>query len=344
VTFSWIDNYFDDGDPLESYTDVDDGLVETSAGIKVVTQFSNIGVNSLKWLAAPTTNASDGKGFLRLEYINNFSLMTGATVSIHELVLEITSEWAPPSAEMTTLREQRDSIRQQIQNELTAERVLRIRNIAVADYQGSVLALAMQTHLSAGELTVQVNPHDFHEWFAIEDAYVENAPYWATSEGVERYNILRSRLSSLNLGVPLSDILVPELTASQAVLYLPIRPEAEKNALSLLPEYSEKDAYVQELVAEFREYRDDTFGPTPHASTLPSDVEISSPNALTGTLLGNADWETHWEPAQRKFQVLAHWADYVPTDGVDAQTVLSTTSKADEAVLRGVAEDTRYLG
>lgn len=341
VTYYWKKNWLDEDTDL-SYTAADEGLVETSPGIKVVSHFANYTLNTLKWLVPPVANSPNGTGTLNLKYQNHTDLLTGGQVTVEELKLEITSEWAPPNDEVTAFMEERDAISQQVQNELTAEGLLRLRDIAVADYPGKVLALAMHTHLSAGEPASQVNPHDFRAWFAIEDAYIENAPYWATPAAMERYTTLRARLSGLNPGIPLSDILVPELTASQAVLYLPIRPGAEEDALSLLSEYP--GDHIKETVKEFRKYREETFGPTEPAADLPKYQDISSPTVVTGTALGKADWETPWEPAQRKFQVLAQWADYVPTDGLDAQTVLSTTSKADEAVLRGVAEDAKYLG
>jgi hypothetical protein len=182
-----------------------------------------------------------------------------------------------------------------------------------------------------------VDPQSFHGWFAIEDAYVQNAPHWATTDGQSRYGILRSRLHGLNLGIPLSDVLVPELTASQAVLYLPIRPAAVEQALALLGDYSEGN--IEDIVSDFRAFRQANFGASAPASSLPGHEDIASPHPVTATPLGDAEWATAWEPMQRKFQVLAQWADYVPTDGVDAQTVLSVTSKADEAILRVFAEE-----
>jgi hypothetical protein len=189
VTYYWKDHWFDEDTDL-SYTAADNGLVETSPGIKVVSHFVNNTLNTLKWLVPLTANSPNGTGTLNLEYQNHTDLLTGGHVTVKALELEITSEWAPPNDEVTAFMEQRDAISRQVQNELTAERLLRLRDIAVADYPGKVLALAMHTHLLAGEPASQVSPHDFHAWFAIEDAYVENAPYWATPVGTERYTTL----------------------------------------------------------------------------------------------------------------------------------------------------------
>ncbi len=316
-----------------------EGLVTLEPGIDVPSPFPTSG-QDLSWVSPWGLETSSSTGWMQLDYLNYTTSEIQQTVV--ELQLEITSEWAPPSSELESFQQQREDLRTRIANELTAEKVLRLSEIAKADYLGEVVSRAMREHLGAGSLSIlenMANPHDFQAWFAIEDAYFESAPYWATWEGNHRYALLRERVSRLNLGLPLSQVLIPELTASQAVLYLPIRLGAEEDALSLLGKYW--PAQVDAMVKEFREYREQAFGPTAHASELPDWDAVSSPEPVEATPLGEPEWRTPWEPAQRKFQVLAQWADLVPTDGVDAQTVLSTTSKADEAVLRGIAESPR---
>lgn len=327
---SWID-----GGVTATYRAADDGVIETGPGVEVVNRYAHFG--ALRWKTLWDVNSPASKGLLEAEYERAGWIASGSLTSVETIDLNIISEWAPPSAATETYQQQRDEVRRDVADRLSEERVLEYRDIAVADYQGQVVARAMEDQLSAGLVSGGPTPLDFNAWFAVEDAYIESAPYWATAQGRDVYATLRSRLSKLDLGLPLSAILAPELTSAQAVLYLPIRQGAEEKALALLDEVS--PAAATEVVDEFRAYHRAEFGATAAAAQLPSAEQVASPTAVVGTTLGEAAWRAPWEQSQRNFQVLAQWAEYLPTDGVDAQTVLSPTSKADEALLRAIDQD-----
>lgn len=317
----WVDHKYELTD--ETATDIKPGFI-APAGL-----FSGLG-NKMSW-AMPaewlTGIAFDGNARLRLDYVHiEHFLNAGRLV---DLTFEVESEWRAPvdpiADDVAPL-----SVKPDEEEHPTFEELVALRDIAVRDFVPSVMDQAFRFHLSP--LTGSVPPSLLPEYFAIEEVQVDAGPYWADETTRQEHAALVSVLTALPFAFPVSDILVPQLVASEAVVYLPIRPGREREVLSLLTVFD--NAQVEAIASDIDEFRDTKFGATAAASELPSVEKLTNPQGIGGTPRTESSWKEPWEKPQRRFEVLAHWHELVPTDGADCETVLSKTSASDEAYLK----------
>lgn len=110
------------------------------------------------------------------------------------------------------------------------------------------------------------------------------------------------------------------INASWARIYLPIRPDAEAQAIRWLVErqlFGKGSAQLEKAIAvlerELADYRQTNFG-TPDESPL-----------MTGTMVGNC------QVISEQVKCLGFWDDVVPTDGTHLEVLQATTSAADDA-------------
>ncbi len=333
-------NYLSEG-TYETFTEDDETNVTINPGISVFGRYRTHHGNDLYWLPPWILQNPNGKSKLYVHYENVFGPITGVFLKTSSIKLEFISWWLPSNIDLDNYNNERKLRREELEANLTVEKLYHLRDIAMQDYLGEVLSLSIRQNLTLGQ-DQEINPHQFREWFAIEDAFVENAPYWSTDSGVYHYELLRQRIQNLPLPIASSDILIPELTSAQSVLYLPIRHGAEEQALALLPELSQSN--ISNMVDDFRDHHRQHFGLTAYASQLPSFEEIAGSEPPAATPLGEQNWKSPWEHPQRRFSVLAQWSDFVPTDGVDCETALGISSAADEAQLKALHQQANRSG
>ncbi len=288
----------------------------------------------LRWSTEPSLGSSTPKGTLEIGFSlrwEKFLIISEWRRTMESVTVKITATWLPLQDDVvayTTARAQRRSERLQA---LTAERISQIRDNAIKDYPGQVLAMAVANNLDSGEDLVHSR-----RIFDFENAIIESAPYWSSSSGLANHLSLESRLMNLPIALAVGSIITGELTSPQAIVYIPVFPDREGEALDLLPGVSvhERDRVVDDIT----NYRNANFIADP--TTLPSHEEVLSPKPVLGTSIEQDAWGTEWEKPQERFEVLAHWSLLTPTDGVHIETVLSDTVASDEHQTRMLEKQT----
>jgi len=236
--------------------------------------------------------------------------------------ISIETRWAPNSTDMAAYTLDRLNQRQQLIRDFDPADVEALRDVAVANFTGTVLAEAVAQNLSDGpELK------DVLQLFDMDGAFVETLPFWATQDGRARYSTLRVALDRLPKVVVASDILVDAITASAAVVYLPIREGLEAEGLALVSGLS--DAVTARLIDEIETVRAN--GLSSIARTWDTMDVVTGPAPVAATAAGAAAWATEWEQQAQGFRVLAQWSELVPTDGVHLEMMVSASTGADEA-------------
>jgi hypothetical protein len=202
--------------------------------------------------------------------------------------------------------------------------VVALAAAARADFPGAVLDVAIREHFPGLSLD---RMRTFARVFELDKMLVETVPYWGSREASEAHFQLKYLLERMPRRVPVDEVLTPEITGAQAVVYLPIRHGLEAEALSLLEELDA--AQRQALVADFDALRNTRFAVTrPLASLTSAAMDVPTPALATPA--GAAAWSHGWERNLRQFDVLAEWSDLTPTDGLHLETQLSATVVTDE--------------
>jgi hypothetical protein len=242
---------------------------------------------------------------------------------IRDIKVRVTSTWVPSAALTSADQTQREMRRMDLVRALEEGAAQRLRDSLQGSFQGGVIAQAVERHLVP---PVNFNLDFLRQVFDFEQAIVEVVPYWATETGRLNYRLAREKLEALPILLPVDELLPDEFTASQAVVYLPIREGAEQQALRFLPDIPADDSgWIQRQVDSFRSTH---FAPLPRTASTYADV--SSPRPPTATLSGATDWTSEWEKPVSKFMVLAEWAEHVPTDGLHCESRLSDSVVTDE--------------
>jgi hypothetical protein len=195
---------------------------------------------------------------------------------------------------------------------------------ARADYPGEVLDQAVRQTF-AGLSLEQMST--IGRIFDLEKVVIESVPFWGSKHASSIHYELKWLLERLPKRVVSNEVLTPQLTGSLATVYLPIRHGMEHEAIGLLSEFGRKAR--EDLIKDFNNMRDRRFG-LARSLTVSTATTISAPTLPTATPAGATSWQTNWEGAMKKFEVLAEWSELTPTDGVHVETQLSATTVTDE--------------
>jgi hypothetical protein len=250
-------------------------------------------------------------------------------LDVFDVEARIVSRWGPDDATALAYATARASERETLLGALRLERILELRDVAVGQYTGVVLSRAVESHFrTTAKLT------ELAEIFDVKDIFVRNTPQWATQKGRRIYRDLRARVERLPIVINAEDVLPDELTASEAVVFLPVREGREADALALLKQF--KADRARDVISDLESFRETSF---PRADADPmASSDVLSPVPVAGTPLGDATWGNPWEEPPREFLVLAQWSEAVPTDGLHLEMLLTDTTVADEARVATLAK------
>lgn len=242
--------------------------------------------------------------------------------AIHHIDAEVTSRWGPTDTDALAYAEAVAGEREQLQSQLSMERLLALRDIAVAQYEGTVLSRAVEHYFNNVSLLTEVA-----DIFDVGDLFIRSTPHWATKAGRARYRKLRYELDRLPILVTADDLLPVQLTSSKATIFLPVREGREADALRLLKQFPANQ--IDRIVGNLQQFRAATFPDVPRQAMTYD--QVMSPLPPSATLLGANAWANEWEQPAREFQVLGQWSEVLPTDGVHLEMLASDTLAADEA-------------
>ncbi len=279
----------------------------------------------VRWLATPQTGQSEAKGTVvvtfpfRKDY-GGYGLW-GNSTSVDQVWFRVEANWVPSQMELDSRASTIDRLREELTAACTEERVRQLRDIAISDYSGQTVAKAFAEKLDgAGDIASLRHIFDFNS------VKIESVPYWASGTGRTIYRSLEENLRSLPIPLSMSEILAPELTTPQAVVYVPVFAGHEADALDFLSGVTEPDK--RRLVSDLQAYRRQHF--VAALSSLPQYSDVLGPKPPIGTPAAAGEWANEWEKPQQKFDVLAHWQTFVPTDGVHVEARLSDSVATDE--------------
>lgn len=290
----------------------------------------------LFWPKKPALNITAGKADLAVRFgfrhhTNTIHNIDSRHVYISSVKVKVSAEWVPAQGDVDAYRVLADQTRRDLIQVCTEDRLMQIRDLAIADYPGQVIAAAVADHFTPLQETVHLR-----HILDFENAFVESAPYWSSDSGRANYLALERRLIALPIPLPIHALLSEELTAPQAVVYLPVFAGHELEALELLPGILPSSR--ETVAADISSRRAANFGIAP--SQLPTYEQVLSPIPPFATPAGSANWANPWEEPQSKFDVLGHWQVLTPTDGLHLETRLSDSIVSDEHLTRLLEKQT----
>jgi hypothetical protein len=285
--------------------------------------FESLGGN-VEWTETPKTWVPDPTGAIKTTI--PWRDDTGMT-NIHAVFSAI---WAPPGTDLAAYAQERAEARRELLAALDITQVQTLRDIAIREFPGTVLAEVARRHFVAG-----ANVADLAGIFDLQALFIDVIPYWATKTGRQAYNNLYARLAKLPLLLTPSEILVAELTASLARVYLPVKPGMEDQAANLLRTIP-KEAFTT-VTAEVNSIRGADYPILERELDKPEDITGPQPPATTS--IESAKWSYDWEKPQQSFKVLSQWNELIPTDGVHMEVVLSDTVVSDEALTDSISRN-----
>jgi hypothetical protein len=273
------------------------------------------------WTTVPTLWTADPMGALKTTMY--WVKSKNKVKSIHNVNATFSAIWVPTGTDLAAYSLSRSQERSRLIEALDAAQIYTLRDIAMKSFPGQVLGEAAEEHFRG-----DANMADLAAIFDLNGLYMEVVPHWATKQGRTAYDSLYGRLERLPLLIAPSDILVPELTASLARVYLPVKAGMENQAIRLLESIPLN--ILEEVADDVQDVRDRDF--PYYDRVLNTPEEICGPQPPAGTPIDAADWNSDWERPQRRFKVLAQWHEYIPTDGIHMETVLSDSVSTDEAL------------
>lgn len=292
-------------------------------------EFEQMG-GKVKWITVPAVASPDPAGVIK----TSLPWVTGETSSaaMHDVWATFRASWVPSAADLTAYNAARARERARLEDELKDNRALiySLRDIAVREFPGVVLG-AVADQYFADRAVLQ----NLASIFDLGALHLDMLPHWATREGRQVYSRLHNRLNLLPLTLTPSEILVPELTAPLARVFLPIREGMEKAAAGLMKSWP-IDTY-RAAAAEVETIRARDYAPVPRTFDAP-DV-VCGPQPPKGTSIGAVTWQTEWEKPLRSFKVLGQWQELIPTDGVHLEMKLSDSVATDEALTDAIGRD-----
>jgi hypothetical protein len=300
-------------------------LTEVIPNVHVGWSFCRSG-GTVHWVTEPEVESETANCSMRL----NLPLFYTAPSLLGEKIMEIThvrfrveTLWGPSDQARIDYLSRVHAERLRLSGEFKVELVLALHAIAEADYPHTVLDRALAENLSypAGFEFRQIK-----EIFDIEGVMIDNVPYWAQPHTREEHTELMLRLQRLPIQLALHSLLTDSLTASQAVVYLPVKAGMEEHALRLLPEATK---LADDIANNFRRFCDDHYGRL-KTFDVPNLANHMGPAPVLATPPDAPDWANDWERPQNKFDILGQWSEMVPTDGVHVETHLSNTVVTDE--------------
>lgn len=246
------------------------------------------------------------------------------SMAITSVTFDLIATFAPGAALDQQWRDDMLERKRRFEQSFDPMAIYALASAARTDYPSSVLDQAIRQNFSSFSLDKMIT---LSRVFDLENAIVENVPYWASREASDTHFEMKWMLERLPLRVDSGAILTPELTGALAILYLPIRQGMERLALGLLGDLSK--AEVDRLVGDLEQLRSSKFGLLRNAAVLDSSA-IGQPSQMLATPAGASQWSHNWEKPMRRFEVLAEWSDLTPTDGLHMETQLSVTTVTDE--------------
>ncbi len=228
------------------------------------------------------------------------------------------------TADQRALREKWEAEeRERIRQTFSAERLQAL--VSRDRYLGHLKGQAAErvffpADFQAGTEPQSANVADANDIVLWDRFHVELFPWWLTPKGHE-YRATLEAYAHLLPAEFVRDVRLWELLASPfAVVYLPLRPGREKDALAHLLRDANYAADIADCVSGFRSFHNSTFPPaTP--TQRDADDELS-PEAAFGTPVGTADWEHEWERPRGRVILLDEWPETLPTDGVHIEPVV----------------------
>lgn len=241
---------------------------------------------------------------------------------IYHIDAEITSRWGPTDTDALAYAEAIAQERETLHTQLSMERLLALRDVAVAQYEGTVLSRAVEHYFNNIALLT-----DVADIFDVSDIFIRSTPHWATNAGRARYRKLRYEIEKLPILISADDLLPVELASSKATIFLPVREGREADALRLLKQFPpDQIGPIDTMLTQFR------------AANFPEQVrqpvtydQVTGPLPPPASPLGANAWASEWEQPARRFLVLGQWSELLPTDGVHLEMLASDTLAADEA-------------
>ena len=303
----------------EDCTPIDDFLHLPIRGFRGSIEVSN-GFDPLD----PTDTTFDLSVDLPVEWDSPISQTSSAT-TYAEFTIE--TRWTSDEAAVSSYQQNLIQKEAELTEAFDPGAVYELVRVAEKDFVGATIGRALSERL---DLPRGFDHHRITEIFDTENAVIDTVGYWATEFARDKREDLLAKILSLPGTYSTDQVLPDALTASSAVVYLPIRLRREEEALALLPETRQFAAVKS---ADFQTFHETHYGPL----FEPEAVEIEShlgPRVPESTKQGADGWKAGWEKPQRKFDVLAQWSEYVPTDGVHVETHLSET-----VVVDGKADD-----
>lgn len=240
---------------------------------------------------------------------------------------------APSDAINEEVRKCIEAEKKKIRDSFSEERLLRILDEVKVASRDLMYKRLFEDVIFPGYYAQGIDPpsdlleraRNYFDW---NEATVQYLPWWMTSSGRQRREVLRRRLLSLP-GDVRSDLIIDDsLIASDARIYLPIKPGHEKEAIRLLARLEESQyASIDQSVDDFSAWHEQNFGPV--SFTRPTYEQVLDADSPLGTPEGEDDWENDWEKPRRKFIVMDEWSELLPTDGVHVEPMLSSCGSAD---------------
>lgn len=280
----------------------------------------------VRWIEEPSLESETATAKLRVTmplFYTAPSLLGEPEKEIARVRFRIDTRWGPSTQARAEYISKVHEERLRLMHEFDTDWVYQLHHLAETDYPGNVVDRALQENLA---YPPEFDFRQVKELFDLEGVVIDNVPHWASPSGRSAHDALMLRLQRLPSQLALNSLLTDSLTASQAVVYLPIRPGLEEAALQLLPEAKDE---ASEIAQDAKAYRDQHFGPT-RQMQIPSVEQHMSPTPVIATPAGSGDWTNDWERPQNKFDILAQWSALVPSDGVHVETHLSGTVATDE--------------
>jgi|GEM_PF-5095045 hypothetical protein len=295
-------------------------------GVNLAWDFIREG-GQFNWLSSFDHTKNDTSASFKLNRPIQYSgptLIGEKEVELGRVDLLIETRWGPGGAVLLDYRNKLSEAEFRFRQDFNVDDIRALHQVAKGDYAATVVDKALRENLTFSR---EFEYNRLKEFFDLESVVVDSVPYWTHANTRSAYEQLHSRLSALPGNLSMAEILTDEILASQATVYLPIRPGYEAEALELLVEAKEQRFTIEGDIDGFRNTH---FAPL-KPFVAPAMTTHMGPQQGATTPPEGSDWVSEWERPQRNFLILGQWAELVPTDGVHVETQLSRSVVTDEA-------------